>query len=424
MNRPRPLEVWLNHWPLLPELTAPAMRRAQEFNREHPEFEVRVRGVDVRFVPKEMAAAVAEGRAPQVAAYQYSFTQEARDARAADGAPLFRSLEAAIGGRSEVLGVPVVVGDLLPNARAAYTFDGELLAMPRNPSTTVLYANMTLLAAAGVAAPPRTWAEVERACSALALLRGGPEHGVAWPNQSWFFEQSVAQQGGLLAEPDNGRSGPAEKVGLAGAEMLEFVTWWQRLHREGAFFYTGAPMGWQGVFDAFAEQRVALMLNSSVEAGPVMRAARAAGFEAVAAPMPYNDRVPFAGNLVAGDSLWLADRLDEDVTDGALAFLQYLAAPGAEPAEQADSRAFVPLTETAIARLHADGWYAERPHHLAALEQLRATTDSPATRGAVFGGFRAVQDMTAAAMHDVLTAGADPAERFAAATVQAQALIG
>jgi sn-glycerol 3-phosphate transport system substrate-binding protein len=139
--------------------------------------------------------------------------------------------------------------------------------------------------------------------------------------------------------------------------------------------------------------------------------------------MPYNGRVPFAGNLVAGDSLWLVGGLDPAVRDGALAFMQYMANGEAGTARHPDGRTFVPVTESSINVLEREGWFAERPYHRVAVDQLRATTDSPATRGVVFGGFRDVQDVVTAAMHDVLVAGVDPRARFEEATVAAQAIM-
>jgi sn-glycerol 3-phosphate transport system substrate-binding protein len=79
---------------------------------------------------------------------------------------------------------------------------------------------MSILSRAGVTDPPRTWRDVTAACQAVKNLADGPTHGIAWPNCFWFFLQSVAQQGGLIADRDNGRSGCAEKVSLNSSEMM------------------------------------------------------------------------------------------------------------------------------------------------------------------------------------------------------------
>ncbi|SFP42727.1 sn-glycerol 3-phosphate transport system substrate-binding protein [Amycolatopsis arida] len=417
------ITVWLNHWPLWPELLEPVRERAAEFSRNHPRYRVEIHGIAYPTMPTAVAEAADRGEPPTIAAYQYTVTQEARDAVAKDGTPLFASLEKAIGGRTEILGEPVVVDDIVANARNYYTFGGELVSMPRNTSTALLYANRTLLDAAGVSELPRTWDEVDAACKAVRALPGGPAHAITWPNFGWFFQQSVGQQGGLLADSDNGRSGRSSKVDLASPEMMAYVTWWQRLHENGHYLYTGKPLDWQGSAEAFATQQVAFVLSSSVEAGPTVQAGRDGGFRVEVGRLPYNSHAPHYGNQVAGESWWLANGLDKATADGALAFLQYLASPRHATSVYDNHRTFIPVTEKSIALLDAEGWFEEHPHFRVAIDQLRATTDIPATRAAIFGNFLKIQMATTDAMHDVLAAGADPVARFTAATGEAQRLL-
>jgi sn-glycerol 3-phosphate transport system substrate-binding protein len=417
------LDVWLNDWPLWPELTDVAREHAAEFGRKHPRYTVKIHPITMPTMPAEVAKAARAGAGPTIAAYQYTVTQNARDAVAADGTPLFTSVEKAVGGRTEILGEPVVLDDILTNARHYYTFDGELTSMPRNTSTILLHANLTLLEAAGIESVPKTWDELEAAGKALLALPGGPAHAVTWPNFGWFFQQSLGQQGGLLADHDNGRTGRAGKVDLASPEMLAYVQWWRRLHESGIYRYTGKPTDWPGTFAAFAAQEVAFLLSSSAETGRIVQAGQDGGFRVEAGPMPYNNRAPYYGNQVAGESLWLATGLDKSTEDGALAFLQYWTNARNAANRYEHGRSFVPTTEASIAFLESEGWFERNPHLRTAIDQLRTTTDTPATRAAVFGNFSEIQNLTAAAMHDVLTSGADPALRFAEATADAQALL-
>ncbi|GHJ45604.1 ABC transporter substrate-binding protein [Catellatospora sp. TT07R-123] len=418
------VEMWMNHWFLLPKLLDPIKEQALEFGRRHPEYEVRISGIDVRTMLEELGDAVAAGTGPQLVTIMYLWSQHARDMRLPSGAPAFQAIEEAIGGRSEILGEPVVVGDLVPNMARNQTIDGKLNAMPRNPSTTLMYANMTILREAGITEPPRTWQQIDAACEAVARLRGRrPSHAITWPNQGWFFEQAVAQHGGQYVDHDNGRTGRAEKIDLATPEMLSFVTWWQRLNRDGHFLYSGKQMDWLGCYDLFVKGEVAITLNSSVEAGPLVSDARDNGFEVVPVPFPYNEDVPFVGNSVAGDGIWLAAGLSDEVRDGALAFLQFLVAPQRAAAVHGDKRTFMPITESSLRLLEEQGWYVENPHERTAIDQLRRSADTPATRGAVFGRARAVQDVITEAMHDVLMSGADPVARFQQATAQAQQML-
>lgn len=418
---PITIDVWLNLWPLWPELIDPVREQAAEFGRRHPGYRVDVTGIPYPTMPVEVAKAAAADRPPALAAYQYTVTQDARDAVTRSGHPLFVPIERAIGGRAEILGEPVVTGDLLANARGYYTFGGELAAMPRNTSTTVMVVNTSLLEAVGLTGIPRTWCEIEQAAEAIAAARGGP--AITWPNFGWFFQQAVGQQGGLLADRGNGRDGRADRVDLASPEMLAFVDWWRRLHERGHYLYTGTPMDWPGCHEAFVAQQVAFMFTSSVEIERTVQAGREAGFDVAAAPLPHRDDVPYQGQQVAGEAFWLADGLDQATTDGALAFLQYVTNARHATSRHGHGRSFVATTGASIALLEAEGWYDEHPQTRVPIELLRASADTPATRAAVFGGFMPIQMLTAEAMHDVLTEGVDPRARFTRATAQAQRLL-
>jgi sn-glycerol 3-phosphate transport system substrate-binding protein len=433
MNRENPaaraadpivIDVWVPHYPIMPQFQNWTQELAASFNVAHPQYRVTVHGYDYLTLPQEVHAAAGTGRAPAIVQYFYTSAQEARDTRRPDGRPLFTSVEKAIGGRAEILGEPVVLADLVPAARDYYRYDGAVAAMPPLASTTLLYANTTLLAAAGVPEVPQTWAALDAAAKALAALTDGPGHAITWPNHGWLFQQSVAQQGGLLADHDNGRSGRAETVDLGSDELLAYAEWWQRLHLDGHYLYTydGVAVDWDANFAAFADQRVALVLTTSVEAPRMVAAGRAGGFDVVAARMPYNGAVPYAGNVIGGDSLWLADGLDEPTQDGALAFLQYLNSPRIA-ADRHQATNFIPVTRPAIGLLEQEGWFEANPHLRAAVDQLDATDGSPAARGALLGEFAGIQDAMTKAMHDVLATGADPLARFTQATAEAQRLL-
>ena len=159
-------------------------------------------------------------------------------------APLFTSVQRAIAGRTEILGEPVVVDDLVPAFRDYYTLHGDLLSMPSVGTTSLLYANTDLLEAAGVSQLPQTWDDVVAVCEQIARHRPGPEYPITWSNHGTFFQQAVATQGGLLVDNDNGRSGRATTTNLASKEMLTWVEWWRQLHRDGHYLYTGSIPDW------------------------------------------------------------------------------------------------------------------------------------------------------------------------------------
>jgi sn-glycerol 3-phosphate transport system substrate-binding protein len=415
------IDVWLNDYPF-PGFRDPMEEAARTFNEAHPEYELRIHFHDFRAMPAQVARGVAEGNPPHVAEYFYSGARLATDTLGPGGEPLFTSVGRAVGGRKEILGEPVLLDDLVPAARDHFVVGGEQMSVPPTASTVILFANTTLLRQAGVAEVPRTWMEFEAACRALAMLDGGPAHRVVWPNHGWIFLQALAQQGELVCDQDNGRTGRAERVWLASDAMIAFATWWQRLYRDGHFYYSGTRSDWNGCFQAFGEQRVAFILSSSVDAGRLVEMGRTGGFTVQAARMPYNDEVPFAGNMIGGDSLWLAAGLDEVRRDGALAFMQHVLKPG-HAAQWHKVNGRIPITRASFNLLDEEGWFNRNPHLRVATEQLEAADGSPAALGPVIGDFAGVQEQITRAMHDVLVDGVAPQTRFAAASQRAQRLL-
>ncbi len=420
------LDVWLANYPFPTydgrDFLAPLRERAAEFERAHPRYRVDISGHDFWTIPEKVARAAAEGRPPHIAGYYATDSQLARDARRPDGTPVFTSVEAALAGRTEILGHPVVVEDLDPVVRDSYSFGGELVSLPLTVTTMLCYANSTLLGRAGVPELPRTWDEIEAACEGVAGVDGGPGHGITWANDGWVFQQVVALQNGLLTDQDNGRSGSATTVNVTSDEMLDWVRWWTHLHERGHYLYTGGPSDWGGAFEAFVQQKVAFTFDSSKAARELIQAGAQAGFEVAVFPLPRNAKAPVAGQPVSGDSLWLAAGLDETTQDGLLALTQYLISP-ANAADWHRTNGFVPVTGAAGELLEATGWFDRRPQQRVAGEQLKASDRSPAALGALLGDFAAVNEVITAAMDEVLRSGADPGKAFAEAGVAAQQLL-
>lgn len=415
------IDAWLADLSF-PGYMDPLRKLAENFERAHPEYQIRITSPHYERLPAELYHAVLGGHRPTIAEFYYSTTMGARDLRGLHGGPLFTSVERAIGGRNEILGEPVVLGDLIPPARDYYTHDGDLASMPTVATTSLLFTNTTLLRKAGITDIPRTWSELEEACKAVMQLPSGPSHAITWANHGTFFQQAIAEQGGMVTDHANGRSGRAAMVDLASPEMISWVTWWQRLHDKGYYLYTGKPVDWVGTLRAFAEQRVVFRFSSSNDVNYMVDAARGGGFDLEVSTLPYNDRVPYAGNVIAGTSLWLADGLDQATQDGALAFLQYLNNPR-NAADWHKINSFIPVTNAAFDLLVDEGWFAENPHHRVASDQVNALPGSLAARGALVGDFAGIQGIMQQAMHDVLTTAANPVERFCLATREAQRLL-
>lgn len=404
-----------------PGLVETLEKRAKEFERAHPRYKINVAFSYYQRLPEDVSKAALNGEAPTIASYNTSATQFAWDTLDKDGKPVFTPVGEAIGGRKEILGVPVVVDDLVPAARKYYSKGGKLVAMPLSVSTLHLFSNMTMLKKAGVRTPPRTWDEVTAACEALAKVESSPDHCISFANEGKLFQQALAQQGAPLTDNDNGRSDRATTVDLTSPQLLSYITWWQKLYQSGYFLYTNKMEDWGGTFMAWANQEVAFGITSSFAINWKEDAAKTGGFEMAVSPTP-SAQAPYAGAWLGGEGMYLAAGLDDRTRDGALAFMQYVNQPK-NGAEWHRAYGSSPVTNGVYKQLKAEGYYKEHPSHQVTVDQLNTITDAPGGSSALVGGFSGIQQSLMRAIDDIMEKGADPLERLTRADSFAQELL-
>jgi sn-glycerol 3-phosphate transport system substrate-binding protein len=397
---------------------------AADFNSQHDGVAVTVQGYENYEALFDAALlAVDQGNPPAVVQYFEAATTEANDAVTNAGDKLFKNMEETLAGRDEVMGVPVIIDDIVDAARNYYTLDGELTSMPWNTSSAIMFSNQDILDAAGVDSIPETWQELEAACETIMASDAAPSDCVTWPNHSWFIEQTIAQQGEVLANNDNGRSARADEVNIDSDAMIDYVTYWQDMQDKGHYVYTGVQRDWDGTYNAFASQQVAFLVYSSSDTTLLTNEGVEGGYEVVASFMPRNaDRTEGGGNIIGGATLWLVDGLEPDVEEAALAFLNFLNNPE-NAADWHKVTGYIPITNESIALLESEGWFDENPNSRIAGEQLDAAPATPATAGVLMGNFVAIRDVITGAIEDVLVNDLDPAERMAQADEEAQRLL-
>lgn len=397
---------------------------AAEFNNLIDGYEIVVEGYsDYESLFDATLLAVDAGNPPAVVQYFEAATTDAQDAVDSSGNPIFTSVEAAIAGRTEILGQPVVLDDVVDSVKAYYTLDGEFKSMPWNTSSAIMFVNRTMLDAAGIEGTPTTWDEVESFCDEFLASDVATDACITWPNHSWFIEQSVAQQGADLVNNSNGRSERATEVIIDSDALVDYISWWSELNQDGTYVYTGTQRDWGGTYDLFAAQGVPFLIYSSSDTTLLTDEGKNGGFEVEAAFMPRNgDRTSNGGNIIGGATLWLVDDLPQEETDVALAFLNFL--NNAEnAAEWHRVTGYIPITNASIDLLEAEGWFGENPNSLVASEQLAAAPTSSATAGALMGNFVLIRNVITEAVEDILVNNLDAATRLAAAQAEAQQLL-
>jgi sn-glycerol 3-phosphate transport system substrate-binding protein len=344
--------------------------QAAIFNEQFPQYNVVIEGLgSYNEVFEAAILSVEQGNPPSVIQFYEAATQEARDAVTSSGNPLIKSVSDALGGKSDINGVKVVLEDVVDAPRNYYSLDGKMQSVPWNTSTTIMFTNMSILEAAGVAEVPETWEEVDAACEAIMALGDAPDGCIVWPNHSWLIEQTMAQQGALFVNEDNGRSGRATEVYLASEGAINYVQWWKDSYDKGHYLYTGVQRDWGGTTDLFNAQQAAMLLTSSSLATSVTDAGIEAGYDVVASFMPYNQDVPRKGNIIGGATLYLINELAPDVETGALMFMNFFQRPESAAAWH-KLTGYIPITQPSVDLLESEGWFEENPNYMVATNQL------------------------------------------------------
>lgn len=400
----------------------PLVKAAESFNQAHPRYQVRVRKVEAHLLPELVAEAVAQGNPPDISEYYAVSTQTALDTRARNGDRQFVPVERAIAGRTEILGEPVVTGELVPSVRAHYSLGGELISIPTFVSTNMLCGNKAMLERAGIERMPATWQELEAACAAIRGLPDGPAHGVSWPNYGWLFHMEIAGQGGLLCNNGNGRLGRSTRVFLDSPELLDYVRWWKRMYDSGHYLAT-EELHYVTAMQAFLNQEIAFVVSSSAIGQMARDLAAEAGFEFVGGQLPRHQESVSPGGVLGGGSFFLSAGLPKEKEDGALAFLQYHLTPRHAVANMYDPSnplSSLPVTQAAYRQAMAEDWAEPFPGFRSATEQVVSAELTPAAAGPMVGNLNGINNALHQALEDVLLNGAGLANRFRTATDQAQ----
>lgn len=274
--------------------------------------------------------------------------------------------------------------DLQENILGYYTVNDELWSMPFNSSMPVLYYNKDLFRAAGLDPenPPTTWKGVADAAAKLSAKNGGPATvGFEAAIYGWWMEQNLAASGALYCGPDNGRSGSrADEFTFDDPASVEFLTTWRDMIDSGV----AQNIGRQSVGDPafkkdFANGTAAMALGSTGSLTSFQDQIGGA-FEWGVGFFPKVADNEF-GPVIGGASLWIQDAGHTDAEKQASwELLQFLASPASQ-ATWHTGTGYFPTSKAALDEQIDKDWIAANPEFQVALDQLEATTLSPATQG-------------------------------------------
>lgn len=277
----------------------------------------------------------------------------------------------------------------IPAVKSYYTTtEGDMLSLPFNSSTPVLWYNRDLLDAAGIEDVPQTWDEMFAAADALQANGHDCAFSFGW--QSWvMIENYLAWHDQPIGTQQNGFAGlDTEFVFDESADLTALLQRIADSQADGTFQYGGRR---GDSLPLFTNGECAMWMNSSAYYAGI---SEQADFEFGQAMLPLNTDVAEApqNSIIGGATLWVLEGHDAGDYDGVAAFFKYLSSAEVQ-ADWHQSSGYVPITTAAYELSQEQGFYEQEPGTDTAIKQLSLNEPTENSRGLRFGNFVQVRDI-------------------------------
>lgn len=282
----------------------------------------------------------------------------------------------------------------LPAVVGYYTdTEGNMLSLPFNSSTPILYYNKDVFAKAGLdpEKAPATWAEVE-ADSQQILASGAAKCGFTTGWISWVqLENFSAWHNQPIGTLENGFGGLDAELTVNGPVQVRHWENLARWQKEGIFEY-GGPGGGADAAPKFYAQECAIYMNSSASRAGVI--ANAKDFTVGYGMLPYYDDVAGApqNSIIGGATLWVLTGKDDAHYKAVADFFHYLSSPEVQ-ADWHQFSGYLPITQAAYDLSKEQGYYAANPGAETGLQQITLNPPTANSKGLRFGNYVQIRDV-------------------------------
>ena len=271
--------------------------------------------------------------------------------------------------------------------------DGNMLSMPFNSSTPILYYNKDVFKKAGLdpETAPKTWEDVE-AYSRKIMESGAAKCGFTTGWISWVqLENFSAWHNQPIGTKENGFGGLDSSLTVNGpvqAKHWENLKKWQ----DAGIFQYGGPVGGNDAPPKFYSQECAIYMNSSASRAGVI--ANAKEFEVGYGMLPYYSDVAGApqNSIIGGATLWVLQGRPEDEYKGAAKFFSYLSSPEVQ-ADWHQFSGYLPITQASYELGQTQGYYAKNPGSDVAIKQITLNPPTANSKGLRFGNYVQIRDV-------------------------------
>jgi len=271
--------------------------------------------------------------------------------------------------------------------------DGNLMSMPFNSSTPVMYYNVDMFKKAGVEplskTKPITWDDLGEITKKIVEAKIAPAGMVtAW--QSWTqIENYSAIHNIPFASRANGYEGLDCKLEINNPQVVKHIAQLKSWADDNRFMYGGQK--YQGPKSEFIAQNVAVYMDSISAIAKLKKAVK--DFNWDVAPLPVEaGTVKPQNSIIGGASLWVLKGHPKAEYKGVAAFLKFLAGNKMQEYWHKQTGYF-PITVDAYDALKAKGYYDANPYQEVGIHQLNRAIPTKISRGLRLGYFVQIRNI-------------------------------
>ncbi len=300
------------------------------------------------------------------------------------------------------------------------TAKGEMLSLPFNSSSTVMWINRDAFRKAGLDPEklPKTWPEVFESAKKLKAAGyatcGFSNAWVTWVN----LEQLSAWHNVPLSSKANGLDGFDTVLEFNGPLQVKHLEALVELQKDKTYDYSGRTNTGEG---RFTSGECPIFLTSSGFFGNVKGNAK---FDWTNAPMPYYPDVQGApqNSIIGGASLWVMGGKKAEDYKGVAKFLAFLSDTDRQVAIHKAS-GYLPITKAAYAKTKESGYYKENPYLETPLLELTNKEPTENSRGLRLGNMVQLRDVWAEEIEAALSGKKSAKEALDAAVARGNAML-
>src|SRR4051812_18335157 len=356
---------------------------AEEFNASQPDYKV-VPSYKGNY-PDTMNAGIAAFRAGNAPHIMQVFEVGTATMMSATGAikPVYQLMKDA--------GEPFDPKAYLPTVTGYYsTSKGDMLSMPFNSSSMVMWVNKDELKKAGVNEIPKTWPEVFEA--ARKLKAAG--HNTCGFSNAWVpwahIEQFSDWHNVPIGTKANGLDGFDTVLKFNSPLHVKHLQTLVDLQKDKTYDYSGRTSTNEA---RFGSGECAIFLTSSGYYGTAKATAK---FDFTSAPMPYYPDVQGApqNSIIGGASLWVMGGKKPEEYKGVAKFFTFLSDTNRQAKLHQES-GYMPITKAAYEKSIKEGFYEKNPTLQTPLKELTNKEPTENSRGLRFGNMVQMREVWA-----------------------------